>query len=265
MSERPADTLTDAQFWDNWWTDAPLPTVARRVYRNDYLNVILDTLDRHVPPGSRVLEIGGAPGTFLAYLAQNKGCRVTSMDISPQGNAATRRNFQLLGLPGTVLEADALAPPTLPAEMGFDVVTSWGFAEHFTDSAAVLRAHASRTKPGGLILMGFPNFLGINKIPLSLWAPTLLRHHHLPAMRSAVWQQAAHQQGLEVRAMGYRGGLSPRLWYVFDNPQRWYNAPWRLALRAGIGLWVRLPGSLNFWRGHKWSGYWIAVLQKPAA
>jgi SAM-dependent methyltransferase len=259
----PTQPLTDAQFWDDWWADVPLPSVARRVYPNDYINDILGTLDRHVAPGARVLELGGAPGTFLAYLAQTHECAVSSLDISPRGHAATQHNLALLGINGRVHLGDALANgPDDQAPGPFDVVMSWGLAEHFTDSTAILQAHAQRTKPCGLVIIGFPNFRGLNYVPLRLWAPRLLAQHHLAAMRTETWAIAAPAAGLRPLSLRYCGGLSPRLWYNFDRPTTWLNRLPRLALRAAIAAWVRLPRWLNRWDAPWLSGYWIGVFER---
>src|SRR6266511_4485369 len=98
------ETLTGGDFWNRYWSELRLPAIITKS-SSLYLAEITDVFDRHFPRGEMsVLEIGGAPGQYLAYLARTFGCTVTALDSSAVGCEKTRQNFALLGIPGTVIE-----------------------------------------------------------------------------------------------------------------------------------------------------------------
>ena len=87
MTAADAAGLTDAEYWDRYWSQLQLPAEVRRAADSPYLNAILDVFDAHVPSGAnvRTLEVGGAPGQYLAYLHRTDGHRVACLDYSPLG------------------------------------------------------------------------------------------------------------------------------------------------------------------------------------
>ena len=64
-------SFTDEAYWDDYWhRHAPvLPSVIERGSGSLQLDAILDVFDAHADlrPGQGVLEVGGAPGGYLAY------------------------------------------------------------------------------------------------------------------------------------------------------------------------------------------------------
>jgi SAM-dependent methyltransferase len=83
--------------------------------------------ERHVPTGTRVLEVGCGPGRAAAALAERHGASVTAVDASPDMLAAARRIA-----PPSVELVQAHAEQ-LPFEDGaFDVALS-NFAVHLFD------------------------------------------------------------------------------------------------------------------------------------
>jgi 2-polyprenyl-3-methyl-5-hydroxy-6-metoxy-1,4-benzoquinol methylase len=88
---------------------------------------------------AKLLEIGCARSLWLPYFAKEFGFEVTGLDYS---------------------EPDFFSPPE--ALLGaFDVVVSFGVAEHFTDTAECLKAFSRFLKPGGLMLTSIPNMTGL--------------------------------------------------------------------------------------------------------
>src|SRR4051812_39844892 len=96
--------LTDVAHWDAYWGDLALPVAARkgRSLRDDLLLEALESA-LEIGSGHRVLEVGGAPGAYLAHFAA-EGVELALLDYSPVGCAAARRNLQLLGVAAEVIE-----------------------------------------------------------------------------------------------------------------------------------------------------------------
>lgn len=67
-----SDALTDELFWPAYWQNLKLPVAADEAKARPYEREILKVLKRFGPKhaGSRIVEIGGAPGGYLAYFAR---------------------------------------------------------------------------------------------------------------------------------------------------------------------------------------------------
>jgi SAM-dependent methyltransferase len=107
-----------------------------------------------IPPGARVLDLGGGPGKWTIWLLR-RGHRVVLGDLSPKMLEIAWREIAAAGLAAEqVLELDARDLSALP-DGAFDVVVSLGPLYHLTDEADRGRAigEARRVlRPGGLLL-----------------------------------------------------------------------------------------------------------------
>ena len=109
----------------------------------------------------RLLEIGCANSGWLPYFAKQFGFQVCGLDYSPIGAEMSRQMLQANGVAGEIVCSDLFTPP--PAMLGqFDVVVSFGVAEHFEDTRAYLAAAAAYLKPGGMLITSIPNMVGWN-------------------------------------------------------------------------------------------------------
>ncbi len=116
-------------------------------------------LAREVAPGARVLEIGFAPGKYLAWVAKVLGARVAGVDFAENGIATARRLFSALGIEGDLRHEDVFQTTFPPGS--FDLVYSLGVIEHFDDPRPLVRIHASLLAPGGTALIAIPNYRGL--------------------------------------------------------------------------------------------------------
>jgi SAM-dependent methyltransferase len=205
------DKLTDIEFWDDYWQKYQLPLEMKKSNHNLYLNEILKTFDRHFPGNENltVLEIGGSPGQYLAYLHRTHGYYVNCLDYSPIGCQKTKENFALLDIKGEVYEADLfLENSNIPK---FDIVYSLGLIEHFSDLNLIIEKHLNFLKPGGILVIGAPNFLGINHFFLKRLAPEHLAKHNLKNMDLDTWSHFEQKFNLETIYKGYVGGFHPSI------------------------------------------------------
>lgn len=256
-----SETLTTTEYWDDYWAEAPLPAEVTRG-RSLYIDEILGVLDRFLPVdgGLSALEIGGAPGQWLAYVHKRFGYDVNALDNSPVGVRRTTENFRLLGIDGAVQEGDMFSAAP-PAE--FDVVYSLGLVEHFGDLSAAVGAHLRFLKPGGLLVVGCPNFQGVNRLLLGRLSPTELRVHNLGSMDVRSWEAFERRYGLETVFKGYVAGFEPGIFARRESNRAldvllsklMHGLTWLLALRATRPL-RRLNSRL-------WSGYVLGVYRAP--
>ena len=171
-------------------------------------------VEKHVRPGNRYLEIGCAPGKLLAWVASVLKAECTGLDYSETGIAKCRMLFDALGLKINLYHVDFFNH-NLP-QSSFDVVTSFGFIEHFDDPKPVVQRHLDLLEPGGVALIAVPNYGGVYG-SLQRWcdAPNLALHN-LDIMNPGALTALIDSPDIEsVRAYPF-GAMS--LWLVnLDN------------------------------------------------
>ena len=107
---------------------------------------IIELFDTYLPQqtGLKILEIGGAPGQFLAYLAKEFGYSAHAIDYSSIGCDKTLEAFEGVNLDLTIWNRDIFCDISdLPL---FDIVFSMGFIEHFNDLDAIVGKHVELLK-----------------------------------------------------------------------------------------------------------------------
>ncbi len=164
----------------------------------------------------RLLDVGTAGGSFLAVAKQTgweaAGCEPNRW-LCEWGN----KQYGLKIVPGTIFDMK------LP-DAAFDVVTLWDVLEHTPDPKAVLKECARVLKPGGLLVVNYPDiYSSIARLMGRRWVFLLSVHLYyftsetLKAMLSQVgFRQLArrtHWQTLELgyilfRMGTYLGGLA---------------------------------------------------------
>jgi len=145
------------------------------------------------------LEIGCFPGRFLYYFGKEFGYRVHGIDYLPQAADIPKR-LGALGVEARVMVIDFF---DFKPEQGFDVVSSFGFVEHFCHWQDILDRHLDLLSPGGTLLIEIPNFRYFQYWLCRLLNPTLLQWHYLESMDPQLWTKALKARGLEVVFSGY--------------------------------------------------------------
>lgn len=211
----PTSELTDESYWDGYWQERvqQLPLEVDRESSNLQVRAILDVFDAHLPPAdSSVLEVGGAPGQYLAYLHRRSRCRCAVLDYSAPGCALARENFRALGTELAVYQCDLL---TAELTDRFDFVYSLGLIEHFVDYIAAVKAQAKLVRRGGILLIGVPNFRGVNGWFARHIDRARFESHNLKVMEVETWDIFEQSLGLERLFRGHVGGFEPG---VFTTP-----------------------------------------------
>jgi 2-polyprenyl-3-methyl-5-hydroxy-6-metoxy-1,4-benzoquinol methylase len=110
--------------------------------------------------GANLLEIGCARSVWLPYFAKQFGFKVSGIDYSEVGCQQAGATLQREGVTGKIICADFYSPPSSFVEQ-FDIVVSFGVAEHFTDTSQCIAAFAKFLKPGGRMITIIPNMTWI--------------------------------------------------------------------------------------------------------
>jgi 2-polyprenyl-3-methyl-5-hydroxy-6-metoxy-1,4-benzoquinol methylase len=252
--------LTEKQYWDERWDRIRLPEIVEPATKHPIARAIVGTLDAHLPKDKlSVMEIGGAPGQFAAYLSRYHGYEASILEYSELGCRKTEENFDLLGLNVNVYLQDFFGD--LSALPRFDVVLSLGFIEHFDDIADVLQRHISLLRPGGLLVLGVPNLQGISRTVLARTAPEMLSRHNLAAMDLENWGVLEERYGMTALFKGYIGGFQPK------NLKRCERrTPLNLCLRYTFKALQVLMAPFPFlsrYNSPAWSAYLIGIYKLP--
>ncbi len=246
--------LVEKTFWEQeyYWADAGLPCRPDSELPIDRaIGAALREL-AGVGPGDSVMEIGCAPAKWLVHLAEATGARVEGIEYSEQGAQLSSANLRACGVAGTIHQADFFTyEPS-----GYDLVVSLGFIEHFEELEEVFARHVAFVAPGGRLLLGVPNFLGLNGVLQRHSDPSYLALHNLRAMDPAELRRLGERNGLGVFDQRYLGGVDA---VVVKPGPRWVRA---VMLAEGALRRLRFVERIN----HRWfAPYLLTTYSKPRA
>lgn len=200
--------LTEVKFWEDYWANCKLPSTVDMNF--SFERCLAQALKDHLPTlQGEVLEVGCAPGKWLAFMAEEFGLKPSGIEYSEAGMRATTQNFQMLGLEsGRIYTGDFFQ---IKPDRQFDVVMSFGFIEHFEDADSVVELHLRWLKPGGILILGVPNFRGVYRYLQSALDSEILDKHNLEIMRIDYFQKLALRYQLKTEYIGYIGSFEPSL------------------------------------------------------
>jgi 2-polyprenyl-3-methyl-5-hydroxy-6-metoxy-1,4-benzoquinol methylase len=211
------DRLTDKEYWENRWQRIRTPKEIRRDTKHQVNKELLKIFDTYLPPQKEltILEIGGAPGQFLAYFTKHFSYVPHAIDYSTIGCEKMREAFAIANMDVTIYNRDIFSDLSdLPR---FDIVFSMGFIEHFSDLDSIVGKHVELLKKQGILLLGVPNYRGISHIVLKRLAPQKLSMHNLEAMDIKNWESFEKKHGLQTIFKAYIGGFNPGMYRRCEN------------------------------------------------
>lgn len=170
-------------------------------------NVFSKIFKIHIPKNTNgeCLEIGSIPGEFLVYFHNEFGYRPNGIDFSDNTHIF-HQTMKKNGITDYTFQKGDFFKYNFTKQ--YDLVTSFGFIEHFDDVADVLRRHAALVKPGGTLVITLPNFRFLQHIYHYYFDKENLDIHNLRAMRLGYLKRQLHSLGLQKKFAGYYGNLS---------------------------------------------------------
>lgn len=162
----------------------------------------------------RVVEIGCAPGNILLSYWKRYGYEPWGIEYTHEGVVKTREMYSKAGLdPSQVHEGDFFSDEvTEKYSEFFDVVTSHGFIEHFTDPLPVLERHLKLLRRGGYLVVTIPNLRGFNNFRIRGKHREKIALHNLDIMEQAHFNSLFFNSNLDLEVLftGFIGTMSLR-------------------------------------------------------
>jgi len=242
----PAVDKAGKDHWDEAWTRTNLPPVIDPHGRglnhhfdraiHSYLQGVFGVASR---PGSRILEIGCGNSVLLPYLAREFRFEPSGLDYSELGCSRARESLARERIDGLIYCEDFFSPSERLLSQ-FDIVISWGVAEHFQPTSRCLSAFAAFLKPGGSMVTIVPNMTGLMGA-LQKAADPAVYEIHVPLDRNAL--AAAHNQaGLEVVRSDYLMLFNLNTVNLEGRAdRRWYRQAVRLRSWTSKAIWLAEP------------------------
>jgi SAM-dependent methyltransferase len=263
MDKSNINQLTEQEFWKNYWENLQLPSQCDENFSFDRClsKAILKQINKYsklnqVGNLNSVLEIGAAPGKWLSIFPKNS-FSVSGIEYNQLGVDALRQNLKLLGIePLELIYGDFFE---LEPRQDFDIVMSLGFIEHFKDPVTVIRRHIDWLRPGGILIIGVPNFTGLHGIFQRILDKSIYDAHNTAVMSKKFFESLPTILKIEKLSFEYLGSFEPALPMTYQKKNLHNFIP------KGI---LRLASYLRRWR--KWdslnspfiSSYLLATYQK---
>ena len=194
-------------YWEQHWSAKPIPN-AKTLRGGIITNYVNRRIEEYFgeafanikTSGKGLLEIGCARSIWLSYFANTFGFKVSGIDYSARGCEDTKRSLANDGIASEIVCADFFEAPSWMNDK-YDVIVSFGVAEHFQDTQACIKAFAKLLKPGGLMITFIPNMAGLIGHVQRLVDRAVFDIHM--QLKADDLRQAHEQSGLEVLKCNY--------------------------------------------------------------
>jgi 2-polyprenyl-3-methyl-5-hydroxy-6-metoxy-1,4-benzoquinol methylase len=272
VSPAPEFDRAGKEFWEGVWSHVDFPPAIDPASPSIWAHrdQVFDRCFRSNLPVAAapqsLLELGCARSAWLPYFATEFNYRIAGLDYAEDGVRQTGARLRQSGLDADIRHGDLFDPP-IDWIGAFDVVTWFGVAEHFENTADAVRAAAAYLKPGGILITEVPNMAGIVGL-LQRWFNKPVYDIHVPLTRSQL--ATAHRDaGLQVIAAEYVVPTDFGIVELENVPPgrgRWLKekALFVLRLVSGCIWWLdRRIGPLP--TGRRTSGFVIVMARRPTA
>jgi len=213
--------ITEKLFWEDYWGEIKLPVKVDLHFKND--RVITEVLEQYIPRGDAkklALEVGCAPGKWMLFIYEKLNYSIDGFEYLDVAAEKTRENFIISNVPMDrfkVITADFLTQ--IPVQK-YDLVTSFGFIEHFTNYEDIFQKHLMYAKKDAYVVVGFPNFRGLNYylqfLIDKISGSKIIENHNISMMNKETMQNMIKNSKKQEIFIDYIGGFEPALFNVND-------------------------------------------------
>lgn len=147
----PECFLTDREYWSDKHSAAFTPWTVNGMLFSSILEQYLPVNEHYT-----CAEIGAYPGTNLCYLAKRFNYKPIAVEFSDYADNIESL-FKFNGIANYEVINEDFFKVT---GKQYDVVTSFGFIEHFNNYPEAIKKHFDLLKPGGYLVISVPRFDG---------------------------------------------------------------------------------------------------------
>jgi len=253
--------LTDKDFWNNFWDNIGLPNRISNDLKLD--RAISETIKNYIPKvnfNKKVLEIGCAVGKWLVFFYEELNYTIHGIEYLEPGVKKTIENFEKCQISSKSYKVINEDFSISRIDEKYDIVMSLGFIEHFKDPISLLDKHLFILKEDGFLIIGVPNFTGINKYLQKNVDKYLepqekiLSTHNLTTMKKEFFIEYAKNRELDLVFMSYIGGFEPTLFNF--NPIK--KKIWRIIM---VVLTTIISKLFRESKNSKFSGYLFIIMK----
>lgn len=236
------DKLTDQTYWEDYYKQSRRNRkhiVNVCSYYDDFWEMLFSNLN---DTPKTLIEIGGYPGRYLAYLANKYKVVPTCLDFNSD-DTQVKKSFDIMEIEDyTILEKDFT---TFKPTNYYDYVLSNGFIEHFNDFDAIMDKHVQYLSDEGRMLIMIPNMKGYIKFYKYLVDWNNLKVHNLKCMNLKVFRDFAERHNLKIKHLGYFGGFPVGVHQKLNVVQKLvYNAHRLVVKKFGNAYLKKHPSRL---------------------
>lgn len=245
--------LTNKEYWETYYK-------LDHADRKHIVNVCSEYdlfWDKFITPDSNsksIIEIGGYPARFLAYLADKYKLKPTSLDFNSDASQI-ERTFAVMNVRDyKIIQADFTK---YKPQLEYDYLISLGFIEHFENFNKILDKHVPFVKPGGKILVMIPNKRYFRKYYDYLCDYKNLKSHNLKSMHLKVFKDFAKRNHLKTDVLQYRGGFAYNVHQKLNIFQKIIYKVTRIIFKYQLNSYIEKHPSKYF------SSAIIGIFEKP--
>ena len=220
--------------------------VSQVTARERTFNRSLERLERIITPPGRLLDIGTGGGPFLG-VAKKRGWEVAGCEPNHWLADWGSKHYGFDIVPGTVYDMGL-------DDQSFDMVTLWDVLEHTPDPKGVLKECRRVLKPGGLLVVNYPD---INSLIARLMGRkwVFLLSIHLYYFTIETITDMMFQAGFMVRSHNWHW-QSLELGYILYRMKAYLPALASFGTRAADALGIQ-HSNIPYWMGQ------VLVLADP--
>lgn len=175
----------------------------------------------HQNPSLSIMEVGSAPGYNLIDFHKKFGYLPFGVEYTTSGAGINRKLFRSNNInPENVILNDFLSEDFLNEFSNrFDIVSSFGFIEHFDHPEMIIQNHLRLLKPGGILVIQIPNLSGMNNKFSYFFNKEILAIHNLHIMNKECFVSLFDTATADPLFCGYYGTFNFGLY----NAKGWWK------------------------------------------
>ena len=193
--------LTTKQYWESYYKYNHA-NKEHIINVCSYYDTIWDEFIGNDNKNKTLIEIGGFPGRYLAYLSSRYNLTPTCLDYNSD-KSQIESTFSIMNIRDYHIIQEDFSK--FKPKQTYDYVLSNGFIEHFKNFDQILDLHVQYLKPGGKLLVMIPNMKGYIRFYKYLVDYKNLKIHNLRSMSLNVFKVFSSRHSINLKHYGYFG------------------------------------------------------------